>query len=246
MMTMEALLKTADEIDECARRLATADLAQAISRLEDYDPRAIVLTMTSSVPYGFCLKEYFKTRYPDTETPAFLTVNVKSLRVAADSRERTAEFPERTAEFRYNVDTMEAKLRMTGIREGNIVVFDELTFWDFRRHLPYDSPLVHTTLELALEITEQAAQRVGTSNVFPFGLSGDCAEDYHSFDFHHSFHLGRPNFYEVDAARQVRRKTLHGYDLKKAHEDLSIWKRVGQYLAHDMSERCPYQEMRGR
>jgi hypothetical protein len=57
-----------------------AGLHIALKRVHRDKPKVVFLTQTSSIPFGFALKEAYKTAYPGDKPPRFLTVDVKPIR----------------------------------------------------------------------------------------------------------------------------------------------------------------------
>lgn len=55
-------------------------LRKVLNRVHESKPKVIFLTQTSSIPYGFALKEAYKHAYPDEPQPKFLTIDVKPAR----------------------------------------------------------------------------------------------------------------------------------------------------------------------
>jgi hypothetical protein len=63
---------------------AVADKVKTIHNLQ---PKLIVLTQTSSIPYGYILKEAYRTAFPNDKQPTFITIDPKSARHIYDNND---------------------------------------------------------------------------------------------------------------------------------------------------------------
>jgi len=106
-----------------AEYLRYSSVDHAVEKLHEGKYKAVFLTQTSSIPWGFVVKEAYKTKYPNEKAPAFLTIDVKGIRgLRGNKSEETTvklladNLVKKTAE----------KMRKYKIGDGdNIILLDE-------------------------------------------------------------------------------------------------------------------------
>ena len=95
-------------------------IEELVQNLHDKQYKAVFLTQTSSIPYGFMVKEAYRIKYPGEKAPRFLTIDVKGVRSSRYSRNNPKLLADnlikKTAE----------KMRKYKISEGDrVILLDE-------------------------------------------------------------------------------------------------------------------------
>ena len=104
-------------------------LEEAISNMHKEHPDAIFLTQTSSVPFGWAIKEAWKKAYPGEKIPVMLTIDVGQLKYGSKEVYRqmnvykAQEMLYKDPEFDREVKSIEEKIKQYHIKKA--VVFDE-------------------------------------------------------------------------------------------------------------------------
>ena len=73
-------------------------VADKVKTIHNLQPKIIVLTKTGSIPYGYILKEAYRTAFPNEKQPTFITIDPKSARHIYDNDSLRQKFKDIEAE----------------------------------------------------------------------------------------------------------------------------------------------------